>query len=209
MLGDAGMPNDDASYTGSVDNSVASVQYWRDKALEFQRVLQSVDETANAAAEFLSRTTDQSAIAYINEALNDYDTRKTALRLAAEGINAGAAVINAAGGRFPQLSIPPGLGLAPLMPAAAIAALGTAAALIVWGKSWIDGVNERMRYAALMQSDDPEIGRILARAEAAQRVASTSTIAQIGTYLKWGAIVVVVIMALPHLKKIVPQLTRS
>jgi hypothetical protein len=207
-LGDAGLDNSDASYTGSVDNSAVSVQYWRDKATEFQNVLNAVDETARAAQDMLAVTTDQATVDYLTSALSEYDFRKTALRLAAEGINAGAATINAAGGRFPTLSIPAGLGIAPLvLGAGALAALAAAAALIVWGHDWLTGVNERMRFAALMQPGDPEITRILARGEAARQVAEgASTFSSgVSSYLKWGAIAVLAFMAWPYVKPLIAQ----
>lgn len=198
MLGDAGLPNDDASYTGEVPASSLSVQYWRDKAVEFQRVLNAVDETARVGYEFLATTNDPNAIEPIQQLLNEYDYKKTALRLAAEGINAGAAAINAAGGRFPQLSIPAGLGIAPVvLGAGAIAALGAAATLISWGLAWIQGMNERMSFAALMQTGDPEITRILARAKAAQAMAEQSPLASIAGLAKWGAIILLGLMAWP------------
>jgi hypothetical protein len=205
-IGDAGLPNDDASYTGVVDSSAVSVQYWRDKATEFQNVLNAVDQTARAATEFAAATSDQQTIDYLVGALNEFELKKTALRLAAEGVNAGAATINAAGGRFPSLSIPQGLGVAPLViGAAAVAAFGAAAALISWGNSWIAGVNERMRYAALLDAGDPEIGRILARAEAAQQAANASPVSQLSGVLKWGAFAVLALMAWPHIQKLLPK----
>lgn len=206
MLGDAGLPNDDASYTGEVDPSSFSVQYWRDKATEFQRVLNAVDETARTAADFMAVTNDQGAIEALSSALSEYEMQKTALRIAAEGINLGASAINAAGGRFPSLSIPQGLGILPLaLPAAAIAAFAAAATLIAWGVKWIEGVNERMRYAALMQGNDPEITRILARGEAAQLAAQQSPITAISGAVKWVGIGVLILMAWPMLRKLMPS----
>jgi hypothetical protein len=188
-IGEAGVPHDDASYTGEVSTSALSVQYWRDKAREFQNVLNQVDATARAAQEMVSLNVDEGITTDLLAMLADFDLKKTAFRLAAEGINAGAAIINAAGGRFPQLSIPQSLGLGPLViPAAAIAALGTAAALITWGYAWIAGVNDRMATAQLLGTNDPEIARILARARAAQIQADQSPLQSVSGIVKWGAI---------------------
>ena len=49
MLGDAGTDNSDASYTGDVSDSSFSLDYYRQKAREFQGVLNQVDANAQAA----------------------------------------------------------------------------------------------------------------------------------------------------------------
>lgn len=188
-IGEAGVPHDDASYTGDVPGSALSVSYWRDKAREFQVVMNQIDATAQAAQDMAVLNLDPGLTSDLMGYLSEFDMKKTVFRVAAEGINAGAALINAAGGRFPQLSIPSTLGLGPLViPAAAIAALGTAAALIVWGQSWIAGVNERMATAQLLATGDPEVARLIARAKAAQIAADQSPLASVSGIVKWGAL---------------------
>lgn len=207
MLGEAGIPHDDATYGGDTGDSSFSVQYWRNKAVEFQHVLNALDEASRAGYEFVAVTMDPAAQESVQAMLNEYEFKKSALRLAAEGINAGAATINAVGGRFPQLSIPPGLGIAPIaLGAGAIAALGAAAALISWGLAWISGINERMAFGALMQQGDPEVARILARAKAAQAMAEQSPISALSGLVKWGAVLVLAVMAWPVVR---PMLTGS
>lgn len=206
-IGDAGIPNTDASYAGESGESSLSVQYWRDKITEFQRTLNALDETYRAATDFLAVSGDSQTVQYLNEAISEFDFKRTALKLAAEGVNVAAATINAAGGRFPQLSIPQGLGVAPIViGAGAVAAIGAAAALTSWGMTWIQGVNERMAYAALMQPNDPEIARILARGKAAQAEAEGRNsgmfggIGQIAPYIKWGAVALLAYMAWPMIR---------
>lgn len=188
------------AYTGNVayedtsdSDSVFSMDYYRSKAREFQTILNQVDETARAANIAIASGIDPELTRDLVGALQEFDAKKTAFRMAAEGINAAAAVINSAGGRFPSLSIPSGLGFAPVaIPAAGLIALATAATLITWGLSWIDGVRERLRVAQLLGVGTPqqqaELARALATAEAAQLASSESPLASIAGVVKWGAL---------------------
>ena len=142
MLREAGLTHDDESYEGEQSGSLFSLDYYRSKAQQFQGVLNQVDQAAQAAQLAIDSGVDPDLTRDLVGMLQEFDQKKMTFRIAAEGINAGAAVINAAGGRFPQLSIPQGLGLAPLIPAAAIAAIALAATLIAWGVKWIDGVQQ-------------------------------------------------------------------
>lgn len=175
------------------DGSIFSLDYYRNKAREFQTILNQVDLTARAAQDAIASGVDYDLSADLSAALQEFDAKKTVFRMTAEGINAAAAVINSAGGRLPQLSIPSGLGFAPfVIPAAGIAAIATAATLITWGLSWIDGVRERMRLAQLLDVGTPEqkaeLARALATADAAAVAGSSSPLASIAGAVKWGAI---------------------
>ena len=113
--------------------------------------------------------------------------------MTAEAINAGAAAINALGGRFPSLSIPGTLGLPPLIvPAAMVAAVGTAAALIVWGSQWVQGVNDRLKRAQIIDAATPEqrasIVAAMAESDNAVSVAGSSMLASLAPTVKWVAI---------------------
>ena len=206
MLGDAGTDNSDASYTGEVSDSSFSLDYYRQKAREFQGVLNQVDATAQAARQAIAADISPELSADLGAMLSEFDAKKLSFRLAAEGINAGASVINSMGGRFPSLSIPAGLGFAPfVIPAAAIAAIGAAAALIAWGVQWIGGVNQRLLYEQLTSKGTPtqqaELARALALSEASANASSESPLASVAGVVKWGAIALVAWMAFQAYEK--------
>jgi len=198
-IGEAGVDNSDLSYTGETGESAFSLQYYRNKAVEFQNVLNQLDTTARAAQRIIDLTYDS----YDNQAgaggiaselmqkLSDYDSRKATLKNTAEAINMGAAVINYAGGRFPQLSIPQTLGLGPLvMPAAGAAAIAVAAGLIIWGVSWVGDVTGIVnRYITTNAISDPAIkDKVLAELavmDTAQRAATESPITALAGGVKW------------------------
>lgn len=183
----------DVSYAGETGESRFSMQFWRNKANEFQVMLNQVDTAAQAAVDAIEADIDPELSNQLLAMLDEFDAKKTVFRLTAEGINAGAAVINAAGGRFPQLSIPSGLGFVPLaIPAATIAAFAVAASLLVWGAQFVSGVNERMAYAQMTGTLSPEkqaqLAEIKVRAQAAQTASSQSPLVSISNAVKWGAI---------------------
>lgn len=190
QLGDAGTPN--AMYDGETGDSVFSMDYYRNKAREFQSVLNQVDAAARAAQMAID-TGSSDLAADLTAMLQEFDSKKLLFRGTAEAINAGAAIINNMGGRFPQLSIPQGLGLVPLViPAATVAAIGVAAALITWGVQWVGGVVERLRREQLLgvgtDAQKADLARSLAMADAALAASSESPLASISGVVKWGAI---------------------
>ena len=191
MLGDAGS---DLSYTGESGESSLSVQYYRNKVTEFQSVLDALDMGAQAARDAINTGAltwdDEQAL---NALLREYEGRKFTLRATAESINAGAAAWNALGGRMPNLTIPSGLGALPIIPLALIAAVATAATLIVWGRSWLQGLNARLQQSALLDAiEDPdkraEVAAAASAAASAVQVAESSPISSIANIAKWAAI---------------------
>lgn len=199
----AGISNTDELYSNETGDSVFSMQYYRDKAREFQSIMQQVDAAARAAQAIIDEEIDPELSADLIAMLADYDSRKMLFRGAAEGINAGAAIINSVGGRFPQLSIPSGFagfGALPLViPAATIAAVGIAASLIAWGAIWVSGIVDRMRREQLLGRGTPAqqaaLARELALADSALAATSESPLASISGIVKWGAIAVLGWMA--------------
>lgn len=195
MLGDVG-PHDDVSYTGDVSTSVFSMDYYRAKAQEFQQLLNQLDATYGAISATLDAYAGSDNEALLSDLVGmveDFDAKKTALRLTAEAINAGAAVINGLGGRFPQLSVPGTLGLPPIaVPVATVAAIGTAAALAAWGYEWIRGVNDRLKLEMSLDAQaTPEQRAKLAASvvttDNAVRAADVSIWSQAGSAIKWVA----------------------
>ncbi len=193
-LSDAGTSNSDASYGGVTgEEGVFDAQYYRNKADDFQRVMNSLDTTAQNVRVILQSGVTEETADELQEWLAEFDSKRTLFRLTAQAINAGASMVNAAGGRFPVLQIPQSLGFAPALPIAAVAAIAAAATLISWGKNWMAGINQRMREKNLLaEIDDPAQRAVAARAmldsQQAQAAAEASPLATIATIAKWGAI---------------------
>ena len=171
-----------------------AMDWYRNKAREFQQVLDALDRSYWAASGALGTgALDEATATALEAALADYESRKGSLRLTAEAINAGAFAINSMGGRFPVMSIPGTLGLPPLLaPAALVAAIGTAAGLIVWGSQWIAGVNDRLKRAQIIEGTSPAnrdaIVRAMAESDNAVNVAEGSFLASLAPTVKWIAI---------------------
>lgn len=157
------------------DDSLVSLDYFRNQIREFQSTLNAIDATANALRDALQWSVDPGESAAIGELLSEYESRKVWIRGVAQAINAGASLANASGARMPSLSIPSGLGALPLLGVGA--AVAAAAAVVTWGATWIATAADRLRaqadsavtYArieAAQSSDDP--ARELARLEAAR-----------------------------------------
>lgn len=174
--------------------SVFQMDYYRQKALEFQQMMTALDQAYWAANYALMNSAlDESSAAALMGALDEYAAKKGTIKLTAEAINAGAAAINSLGGRFPVLSIPGTLGLPPIVaPAALVAAIGAAAALLTWGSQWISGVNDRLKRAQLIESASPDerdaLVRAMVESDNAVNVASSSILANVAPTVKWIAI---------------------
>jgi hypothetical protein len=200
-LGDAGVPNTDLLYTGDVSSSPFSLDYYRNKAREFQDVLNGMDRTFVAIGETLRVGVDEQTTRALVRSIEEFQAKKATMKLTAEAINAGAALVNSMGGRFPVLSVPGTLGIAPIvLPVATIAAIGTAATLAVWGRDWIRGVNERLKTAQLINAQDSPaaqaaLARSIAATDAALAQAEGSIWAVAGTGIKWVALAVVAFLA--------------
>lgn len=154
-LGDAGVPDggSDELYTGDVGESQLSMQYYRDKVTEFQVTLNALDRAYNGALMVMNASSDASLNADLQAFLADFNNRKWQLKTTAQALNAGAEMINMAGGRMPELSIPNGLGLGPLIiPAATVAAIGVAASLVIWGNTWVKGLNDRLKRSQVIEA---------------------------------------------------------
>jgi hypothetical protein len=200
MIGDAGINNSDLLYSGDTGESVWSVQYYRDKAREFQSILNQVDATARAAQAAIEAGTSPALSADLGDMLAEFDGKKLLFRGTAEAINVGAEVLNSLGGRFPQLSIPAGLGIAQfVIPATTVAAIGVAAGLILWGSQWVTGVVNRMQTEQLLGYGTPEqkaeLARQIVAARNAKLLADESPLQSISGVVKWGAIAVLGWMA--------------
>ncbi|MBK9497439.1 MAG: hypothetical protein IPO08_23535 [Xanthomonadales bacterium] len=93
----------DLAYTGESGESALSMQYYRNKAVEFQETLNRVDALAQKLNEIIELNANDPVI--VDDALQtlaEYNSKKFLLKTTAEAINLGAAGINALGGRFPE-----------------------------------------------------------------------------------------------------------
>lgn len=198
-LGD--VVNTDASYTGADSSSVISVDYYRQKATEFQATLVALDITLQAASASIDDSPDDVA-AQLSELIAEANGKKGMLVAAAEALNAVASAANSVGVRFPVLSIPStleGLGVAPVIAiAGAVAAVAGAAALIVWANDWMNRVYAAQQTAleAAQSITDPQqrdtalanLSTQSAKTAAAMSDSSGSPLGQVANIVKWGAI---------------------
>lgn len=155
MLGEAGVINSDDNYGG---DSSFSLNYFRSKVLEFQVTLNGVDMAYQAAVE----TNDAINTPELAALIGEYEDKITPLKLTAEALNAGSALINNFGGRSPMLSIPSTLGFVfpPLLfPAAVLAAVAGVAYYAAWGRGYSEGVLSAIgiaKEAAALIEDQPQ-----------------------------------------------------
>lgn len=201
MLGEVWIPGQDVEtgYTGITDPSATNLQYYRDKVREFQATLTAVDNTAAIMQDALQWETDDNTISQIQNWLSEYESKRGAFKTTAEAINVGAVAVNAAGGRFPQLSIPPGLGIAPIIIGAGLlGAIAIAAALITWGNNAISNAASIMRQRMIAETDPAAAAQYAARAqeiEAQQNASSGTGLSNIADIVKWGSFAVLGFMA--------------
>lgn len=201
-LGDVG-PHDDESYGGQTGYGM---DYLRDKAREFQVLLTSLDSAYLSILQLMgSGVISPELYDELAVLADDYEAHKTTLRLTAEAINAGAAVVNAAGGRFPVLSVPGTLGALPALPVAAIAALGTVVALTTWGMSWLRAYNDRTKFELLRDSLPEGERQALVMAEqqsgAALANADPTLFGVLGSSVKWIALAAIAYFAWQSTRK--------
>lgn len=187
-LGDARAPNDDNTYTGDISSSVFSLDYFRQKAGEFQASLNAADQAyqAGLAAYEIAQTEQLGAL------LSDYEARGATLKATAEAVNMGAGIINSAGGRMPVLSIPQTLGIPPLvLPAAAIAAVAAISGIVAWSMGYTRAMNDAISAARDIVTDPEQRAALetqLTRARDANTFNFSTGISSIANIVKWVAI---------------------
>jgi len=167
------------------------VGYFTRKINEFQALLFDLDTTQANLRSFIQDYNIDDPV--LLEQLDELDTRKTVFRTTAEALNLAVAGINAVGGSLPGVRIPGGLAA---VPAAALvgaaAAVAAAAALIVWGREWILGVNDRLKTTAVLQQiPEAQRGQAASRLleiEATAKTAESSPLGNIANIVKWAAI---------------------
>jgi hypothetical protein len=190
MLGE--ITHDDTTYAGETGGSALEVQYWRNKASEFQAVMESVAVMRIALEEMLPMLYDapDSSFAEAVSMIEEIDAKKPYIVAAAQAINAASVTANALGVRFPMLSIPQGLGLAPVALAAVAGAVAGVAALTYWGKqildTWRAWLNKQLLDAA---PEEMKAAVITALAKANEaRDHADNPFSQAAGMIKWVAI---------------------
>ncbi len=196
-LGDIG-PHDDPSYTGEQTSDSLpgmSMSYYRDKAREFQVLLNSLDAAYTSMIDSInSGLIPQDYADDLLSLAADYEAHKTILKVTAEAVNAGAAIVNSAGGRMPQLSIPGTLGLGPIaLPLGTLVAIGTIGALTAWGMSWLNGYNDRAKLQMSLDAQaTPEgraqVARDVQQSDAALKAADVTIFGAMSSSIKWIAL---------------------
>jgi hypothetical protein len=176
-----------------------TVGYYKQKVVEFQNLLYNLQN----AREGMIGLVDYGPVEIrpeLTALLDELDSKIGRYRQVAELLNLGINGINKAGAGFPTLTIPKGLGVAPAVVAAGIgAAIGVAAALIMWGNTWLQSARALARQAQLYGYLSPEQRAATAahaleieQAAAASEVSPLSSVANI---TKWVAIAAVAYFA--------------
>lgn len=182
----------------SASVSTGDTGYFSGKIAEFQRTLYAVDEAASALESLIASDVNQELTeddySTILAQLDEYYSRREAFKFAAEAFNSVSSMVNAVGGSLPQVNIPQGLGFAPLViPAALAAAIAGATVLISWAIGWLSRSEETAAQIAAKITDP--IKRDAALAEAARITAASQSTGGVGGALssvanvaKWGAV---------------------
>jgi hypothetical protein len=176
-----------------------SVDYYRQKVVEFQALLNNLQN----AREGMIGLVDYGPAEIRPELmalLDELDGKIGRYRQVAEALNFGINGINKVGAGFPTLSIPAGLGVAPLVVAGGIgAAVAVAAALIVWGYTWIQRAQNLARQAQLYGYLPPEQRAAVAaqalKIDQAAAASAASPLTSVANIAKWAAIAAVAYFA--------------
>ena len=189
-------------------NAPVALSYYQQKIIEFQNLLNGMDAAAQAAQSALWDYIDPQLSKDLQTYLDDFDSKKWEFRAAAEALNLAINGANLVGGDFPNITVPSTLGVVPLVAAGVIAAaVATAAALIVWGNTWLQGLNQRLRDKELIASvSDPAKRDQLITAQVAVEQAaveaSASPLSSISNIVKWLAIGAVAYFAFSAYKQV-------
>jgi len=185
--------------------SPLSVDYYRQKVVEFQALLNNLQGAQEAVIGLIDYGPAE-VRPELMALLDELDGKIGSYRQVAEALNFGINGLNRVGANFPTLSIPKGLGVAPLVVAGGIgAAVAVAAALIVWGYAWIKKAEVLARQAQLYGYLTPEqrskvAGETL-KIENALRASDASPLTSIASIAKWVGIAAVAYFAFQAFQK--------
>lgn len=170
--------------------TVFSLDYYRNKVAEFQAVLLEMDAAAAIARQMIEDDVSPEITAGYQADVQAFEAKKGAFRAAAEALNFAISGANLVGGNFKPVRVPGQLAALPVAVIAGVAAaVAVAGGLIIWGRDWIAGVNQRTREAARLATLTPEARErvIIAQQEleAAESRANASPITAIAGAAKW------------------------
>lgn len=170
-----------------------ATSYFRDKAVEFQQIINALDATSNEVDMLIGALPESALLDELVEQKAELEGKKGQIKLVAEAVNFAANGLNQLGANLPTINIPQTLGAIPLVVAGAgAAAVAAAAAIIVWGKAWIDGINQRLRNAELLASvpeaDRARVAEAVLKTDVALAQATQSPLASVAGIVKWVAI---------------------
>jgi len=176
-----------------------SVDYYKQKVIEYQNLLYNLQN----AREGMIGLVDYGPVEIrpeLTALLDELDSKIGRYRQVAEALNFGINGINKVGAGFPTLTIPKGLGVAPLVVAGGIgAAVAVAASLIVWGYAWIQKAQVLARQAQLYGYLTPEQRAIVAQKaleiDQAAAASESSPLTSIASIAKWVGIAAVAYFA--------------
>jgi len=189
-------------------NAPVALSYYQQKIVEFQNLLNGMDAAAQAAQSALWDDIDPKLSTDLQTYLDEYDSKKWEFRAAAEALNLAINGANLVGGDFQNITVPSTLGVVPLVAAGVIAAaVATAAALIVWGNTWLQGLNQRLRDKELLASvtDPAKRDQLIAAQVAVEQAAveaNASPLSSISNIVKWLAIGAVAYFAFSAYKQV-------
>lgn len=191
--------------TNIVDTSqTVTPGYFQQKVEDFQNLLFDLDTGAAALQSIydwddnLNPEFNQAMAAHLDE----YAERKSDFKMAAESLNMAIGGYNAMGGELPEIRIPSGLGIPPLvLGAGALVALGVVAGLTSFGINWLKTSSEITRLNINLDAiKDPTQKANVAAAqlqiEASAKAAETGTMSQVAGIIKWVAIAAVAYLVL-------------
>lgn len=170
-----------------------ATSYFRDKAVEFQQIINALDATSNEVDMLIGALPESALLDELVAQKAELEGKKGQIKLVAEAVNFAANGLNQLGANLPTINIPQTLGAVPLVVAGAgAAAVAAAAAIIVWGKAWIDGINQRLRNAELLASvpeaDRARVAESVLKTDVALAQATQSPLASVAGIVKWIAI---------------------
>jgi len=189
----------------AVPASPLSVDYYRQKVVEFQALLNNLQGAQEAVIGLI----DYGPVEVRPELmalLDELDGKIGRYRQVAEALNFGINGLNRVGANFPTLTIPNGLGVAPLVVAGGIgAAVAVAAALIVWGYAWIQKAQVLAQRAQLYGYLTPEQKAIVAQkaieVDQAAQASESSPLTSVANIAKWVGIAAVAYFAFQAYQK--------
>lgn len=167
--------------------------YFRDKALEFQQLINALDATSREVDMLIGALPESALLDELVDQKAALESKKGQIKLVAEAVNFAANGLNQLGANLPTVNLPQTLGAVPLVVAGAgAAAIAAAAAIIIWGKAWIDGINQRLRNADLLASvpeaDRGKVAEAILKTDVALAQANESPLASVAGIVKWIAI---------------------